>query len=119
MYCPPCQDHPFEKVAPLNSRSIIEQGCDYLGVNPVRILSRERTRHLVDARYILMHMLRNNPHFSYSMKELARLFKKDDHTSVVHGLKKVKDYYEVDPHFRTKLEGAHYFVYGHHNYLVF
>ena len=83
-----------------------------------KVLSKERTDALVEARFILIHLIKYNPHFSFSLQEIANIFNKNDHTSIIHAIRKVKIYYEVDQRFRKKLENAHYFIYGSLQFLV-
>jgi chromosomal replication initiation ATPase DnaA len=118
MYCYPCLNHPFEHFVPPNVYKIIEKGCEYLGVKMKNVLSKLRTQNLVEARFILMHLIKYNPHFNFSLNEIAKIFNKNDHTSVIHALKKVRDFYEVEQDFKRKLEGTHYFIYGTLSYMV-
>ena len=118
MNCYPCKDHPFVYDAPINVLKVIEKGCEYLGIKMKNVLSKVRTDSLVEARFILIHLIKYNPHFNYSLSEIANIFNKNDHTSIIHAIKKVKVYYEVDERFKKKLEGAHYFIYGSLQYLV-
>lgn len=118
MYCYPCKDHPFVNVIPLNVYQVIQRGCDYLGMKVKNVLSKEKTDSLVEARFILIHLIKFNPHFRFSLKEIAKIFNKNDHTTIVHAIKKIKIYYEIDERFKRKLEGAHYFLYGSLQFLV-
>jgi hypothetical protein len=103
---------------PPNVYQVIQRGCDYLGVKMKHVLSKTKTDSLVEARFILIHLIKFNPHFRFSLNEIAKIFNKNDHTSVVHAIKKIKVYYEVDERFKKKLEGAHYFIYGSLQFLV-
>src|SRR5882672_7607843 len=69
------------------SRSIIRHTAEYFRITVEHLLSTSRVQELVDARHIAMYLLKKLKHFSYP--EIARRMGNRDHTTVLHGVRRV------------------------------
>lgn len=117
MNCSPCKEHPFVAHIPLEVDNVINDACKYLCVRKESIMGKRRDKHLVDARSIIYHLIRFNPHFNYGLKTIGKIFDKD-HTSILHSLQNVPRFVQVDEDYKHKIEGCHKFVYGSLKYFV-
>lgn len=68
------------------AREIIEQVCEETGIPEKKLLSKKRTRHLVEARCLCMWMIRKQT--KLSLPEIGELFNRD-HTTVLHNLRRM------------------------------
>ena len=117
MNCIPCKEHPFTKTIPLDVDNIINDACKFLCVKKESVMGKRRDKHLVDARSIIYHLIRYNPHLNYGYKKIGNIFNKD-HTTVIHSVQNVPKFVEVDEDYKHKIEGCHNYVYGSLKYFV-
>ena len=72
----------------MSGGSIIDAGAAYHHVGSDAIIGKSRVRSIVLARYIAMYLIRQ--HTNLSLSEIGLLFSKRDHSSVIHGVKKIE-----------------------------
>lgn len=77
---------------------IIRESCKYFGVSIENIMSRKRTKDLVIPRQVIMYLLRSE--ISLSFPEIGREMGGKDHTTIMHGCKKVEQ--EINNNLRLK-----------------
>jgi chromosomal replication initiation ATPase DnaA len=68
-----------------NLLPLLEHICEQRGVVIGDVCGRARTRSVARARQELWWSIRHHPQRSYSLLEIARLFRRD-HTTVSHGV---------------------------------
>lgn len=61
----------------------------YYGIKPLELRGKNRTKHLVKPRHVAMYVL--NQDLGLPLTEIARWFSHRDHTSVLHGVRKIKE----------------------------
>ena len=81
---------------------IIEVIADHFGVNPDDITSKKRNSEFVLPRQIAMYLCRNI--IGMSLADIAKLLGKKDHTTVIHGIKKITSEIETDEETKNKIE---------------
>ena len=81
---------------------IIEVVADHFGVNPDDITSKKRNSEFVMPRQIAMYLCRNI--IGMSLADIAKLLGKKDHTTVIHGIKKITAEIETDEEIKNKIE---------------
>lgn len=81
---------------------IIEVVADHFGVNPDDITSKKRNSEFVLPRQISMYLCRNI--IGMSLADIAKLLGKKDHTTVIHGIKKITSEIETDEEMNNKIE---------------
>ena len=81
---------------------IIEVISEHFGVNPNDITSEKRNSEFVLPRQIAMYMCRNI--IGMSLADIAKLLKKKDHTTVMHGIKKITEKIETDEDVKNKVD---------------
>ena len=81
---------------------IIEVIAEHFGVNPDDITSKKRNSEFVLPRQIAMYLCRNI--IGMSLADIAKLLGKKDHTTVIHGIKKITSEIETDEEIKNKIE---------------
>lgn len=77
---------------------ILEFVANYYALNPEELLSEKRSKRVSEAKQIAMYLCRKL--LSASLIEIARFFKRKDHTTVIHAIKKVEERKRTDRKFR-------------------
>lgn len=96
-------------------KQIIERVCKELGVKTFDLLSTKRHHHICDCRYMLMGIFKHG--YGYTQQQVAEALERKDHTTVIHGLKQLKKYYQFDTIFREKFNYLNLCLFGHLDYL--
>lgn len=91
-------DHPKNVTPSL----IIEVVAEHFGVNSDDITSKKRNSEFVLPRQIVMYLCRNI--IEISLADIAKLLGKKDHTTVIHGIKKITAEIETDEDLRNKID---------------
>ncbi len=86
----------------LSPESIIKLVAEKFGLKPSEIRSRKRTRNIVLPRQVAMYLIRKVT--ALSLPEIGELFGGMDHTSVLHGIKKVENLLKKDESLRKTVE---------------
>ena len=81
---------------------IIEVVAEHFGVNPDDITSKKRNSEFVLPRQIVMYLCRNI--IGISLADIAKLLGKKDHTTVIHGIKKITAEIETDEDLKNKID---------------
>ena len=81
---------------------IIEVVAEHFGVNPEDITSQKRNSEFVLPRQISMYLCRNI--IGMSLADIAKLLGKKDHTTVIHGIKKITTELETDEDLKGKID---------------
>lgn len=68
--------------------AVIETVCSYYQLKPVHIRQPNRTEKVARARHVLMYVLREKLLLNY--ETIAHAIKRKDHTTVIHGVNKIK-----------------------------
>ncbi|MFO0703449.1 MAG: chromosomal replication initiator protein DnaA [Patescibacteria group bacterium] len=68
--------------------SVIDIVCSYYQLKPIHIKQPNRTEKIARARHVLMYVLREKLMLNY--ETIARTLKRKDHTTVIHGVNKIK-----------------------------
>ncbi len=76
--------------------------CERLEVEPDSMLSQSRAGGVVEARQLAMYLSRRLT--DHSLPQIARAFKRRDHTTVMHALKRVDSRLETDPSLRSLID---------------
>ena len=92
----------FEKLPERKEKNklekILEFVANYYALKPEELLSDKRTRRVSEAKQIGMYLCRKV--CSASLIEIARVFRKKDHTTVIHAIRKVEERKKRDRKFR-------------------
>jgi chromosomal replication initiator protein len=81
---------------------IIKKVCEHFNVRSSDIISPKRTSNIVMPRQLAMYLAKELTDKSYL--DIARAFKKRDHTTVIHAVKKIKDIYNIDYEVREDVD---------------
>jgi chromosomal replication initiator protein len=81
---------------------IIKKVCEHFNVRSSDIISSKRSSNIVMPRQIGMYLAKELTQKSYL--DIARAFKKQDHTTIIHAVKKIKDLYNIDCEIREDID---------------
>ena len=93
-----------EEVRRTNARLrdlLLNTCCTSLGVTRQQIFSKKRDYQYVEARHIAMYLMRKYG-LLRTVTSIGKYFKRD-HTTILHGINRVKDCMDVDPSFRNRV----------------
>ncbi len=79
---------------------VLDAVCAYFAVKPLHLKQQNRTEDISHARHVLMFILREFLDLNY--ETIARAIKRRDHTTVIHGVSKIKG--EIIHNERTRQE---------------
>lgn len=81
---------------------IINVVAEHFGVKPEDITSKRRNSEFVQPRQVVMYLCNKYTH--NSLANIGKTLGKKDHTTVIHGIKKVTAELEINEEFRNKVE---------------
>ncbi len=81
---------------------IIDVVAEHFGVNPDDITSRKRNSEFVLPRQVVMYLCRDLTETSYI--SIGKLLGKKDHTTIIHGVKKITEELAINEELRNKVE---------------
>lgn len=81
---------------------IIHVVAEHFGVKPEDITSKKRNSEFVQPRQVVMYLCRDLT--DSSLVQIGKLLGKKDHTTVLHGIKKVTEELAVNDELRNKIE---------------
>ncbi len=91
-----------DKPKEITPELIIEIVAEHFGVNPEDITSKKRNSEYVLPRQIFMYLCREM--VNISLVSIAKILGKKDHTTILHGIKKVNEDLERNEELRNKVE---------------
>lgn len=80
---------------------VIDVVCSYYKLKPIHLKQANRTEHISRARHILMFVLREKLGLNY--ETVARVIKRKDHTTIIHGVSKIKQTIIHDQYVRNDI----------------
>ena len=76
---------------------IIKKTCDYYKVRPADLMSPNRARNIVRPRQMAMYLCKK--YTTRSLPEIGRRFGGRDHTTILHGVRKIEELMSTDSQF--------------------
>lgn len=92
-----------ETAEPPKIRVIVQFVADKFKTTPVMLMSQRRTHNVLWPRFIAMYLARELTF--RSLPEIGRALGRRDHTTVLHGVRRVKARMETDAEFKEQVEG--------------
>lgn len=86
----------------ITPEKIMEVICNEFNVTPEDIKSQRRSQDLVYPRHIFMYLCRIIIDMTYD--EIAKFLERKDHTTVMHGYKKIKEDLKNNPNFANTID---------------
>jgi len=74
-----------KKITP---EDVLKTVCSYYNLKPTQIKSPARVSNFVFPRQLIMYILRE--HLKIKQEEIARFLKRKDHTTIIHGVEKIR-----------------------------
>ena len=92
----------------LSAASVIEKTARFYNLNATDILGVKRDKEIVLPRQIVMYLLRTNLNLSYP--RIATQLGGKDHTTIMHGSKKIDKLLDKDTSFKKEFEELNEFI---------
>jgi len=92
----------------LSVKSVLEKTAQYYEISLADILGVKRGKDIVLPRQIAMYIMREDLHLSYP--KIAINLGGKDHTTIMHGAKKIEKMYKTDSDFATELGQLREFI---------
>lgn len=86
----------------ITPKLIINIVAEHYGVNPEDITSKRRNSEFVQPRQVVMYLCRNLTDVSYH--NIGKILGKKDHTTVIHGHKKIEEDMQTNEELKNKVE---------------
>ena len=80
---------------------VIGAVCERFGISDRELLGNSRARHVSFPRHVAMYLMRKD--VDISLEEIARVLGKRDHTTILHGVRKIERELERDANLRGDL----------------
>ena len=81
---------------------IIDMVAEHFGVTSSDILSKKRNSEFVLPRQVSMYLLRNT--LDISLANVGKILGKKDHTTIIHGIKKIEEDILINEDLKNKIE---------------
>jgi len=101
-------------VVSISNDNIIDITCDYFKVKKSSLLSKDRYQKLVELRYMISHIIYNNPlkEETITLNQIGKILGNKHHSTIIHGLQCVEDWFETDSSFKQRFMDLHIQIYG-------
>jgi chromosomal replication initiator protein len=90
---------PVQMKKELTTGHVLDAACRVFNIEMYNLLSKRREKSLVRARFISMYIIRNRFR-NISLEQIGKIFNRD-HTSIMHGLRTIKDELSL-PHLKEQ-----------------
>lgn len=106
------RDNPPEGTERISSNDVISRVCKYFGHPVEYVMEKTRRQEYVKTRYIIAYILAYDTYLNMSLTSIAFAIGKRDHTTVIHGLKLIRNEMESYESIRELVYDVFVFVYG-------
>lgn len=91
-----------DQVREITPQLIVDVVSEHFNISKDDITSKKRNAEYVLPRQIIMYLCRTMT--AVSLQNIGKLLSKKDHTTVLHGIKKIEDKIKTDEELRNKIE---------------
>ncbi len=91
-----------DKPKEITSTLIIDVVAEHFGVRPEDITSKKRNSEFVLPRQVVMYICRNE--MDLSLQAIAKILGKKDHTTILHGIKKIEEDMKTSEELANKVD---------------
>jgi chromosomal replication initiator protein len=91
-----------EKNKKISPEDVIKTVASYYSVKISQIKGKGRTTEVALARQVIMYLLREYLHLK--LKQIAFILKRDDHTTIIHGVEKILHLITTNPQFKEEID---------------
>ena len=86
----------------LNTSEVLRRVGMEFEIKISEIKSERRTKEIALARQICMYILREE--YRYKLEAIATLLNRSDHTTIIHGVEKIREKIHQEPSFKIQLD---------------
>ena len=83
-------------------QEVIKTVCSFYNIKVTNIKSSDRSERLSFPRQIAMYILRE--HYRFRLEHVAEMLKKKDHTTIIHGVEKIKQLLMKDQQVKNEVD---------------
>jgi chromosomal replication initiator protein len=91
-----------EKTKRVIPEDVIKTVASYYAVKVSQIKGKGRTADLALARQVIMYILREK--LKLRLKQIAYILKREDHTTIIHGVEKILHLIAKNPQFKDEVD---------------
>lgn len=111
--CNLCTQHPLDNPTKrLNSNQILDAVCKFYAISPSLICGKLRYKSIVEARMVAAYLLRKDTYLNLSLKHIGMILGNKDHTTIMHAIKQIDNFIDVEPEFKKKVRDIFLEAYG-------
>lgn len=99
----------FPSYSKYNSIVLMEICCNYFGVTEKEVRGWRRFRRIVTARQVFFYLLKKFT--KLTLTGIGKEFNRD-HTTIIHSIKTVNGFIQIDPDFKKDIENIETILYG-------
>jgi len=86
----------------INPDVVLKTVCSFYGIKPSQIKSQTRISNFAFPRQVIMYILRE--HLKIKQEEIARFLKRKDHTTIIHGVEKIRQLIFKNPLIKEEID---------------
>jgi chromosomal replication initiator protein len=88
-------------IEPADPHALLQEVSTYFGISLQALASKSRARPIAEARHVAMYLLREDAQLA--LKQVGLLLGHRDHSTVIHGVQKIANLLDTDPHLAAQL----------------
>lgn len=88
----------------LITKHIIERVAEYYQLDVKLMTTETRVRNVIEARSICYLLMKHFCGTRFTLKEIARSFNQQDHTTIINGLRNAENYYSLYDFYKEKVD---------------
>lgn len=100
--CPTCRGEPQDPKHFISIKAIQKAVCGFYGISDTDIKSARRTAKMVRPRQIAFYLCKTLT--TRTLPEIGRLFGGRDHTTVLHGVRKIEALVQFNPELEEQIQ---------------
>lgn len=95
-------NHQVKKIKKTEPDEVIKTVASYFDLKPSQLKSPSRSNEVARARQIVMFILRNK--LNLKLEQIAKILKRKDHTTIIHGINKILHLMTTSPLFKKEVD---------------
>lgn len=112
MKCLPCVCNLETEIIRNNPEEILDLCCQFFKITKAEMVGKSRYRKVVYPRFLTMYLLHSDRNLYLTLTQIANMFGKKDHSTVIHAIRTINQEFEVYDDVYTKAVHLFRYVYG-------
>lgn len=112
-HCLPCTSHNLRGIIiRKDPEEILDLCCQFFNITRKEMVGKSRYRKIIYPRFLTMYLLHSDRNLYLTLTEIARMFGKRDHSTVIHAIRTINEEFEIYDDVYTKAVHLFRHVYG-------